>query len=436
MAQPENTRQPTRTQADYSSMSHSLLLNHLKTEIKKSKNGPLLNKITDFFSKRVWSWIYYYLTSRFGPNYPYPTYSGTDKGIYHLGDETAKIAIVADWATDTAESTAVAGEMAYHDPDYTIHLGDTYFVGAPHEIVENFVGRGAPWVHGKKGSFAVLGNHEMYARGVSFFKRLLPTLGMKDAEGNSLGQQTGFFCLQNDYWRILALDTGYHSIGKIPVIEMLPWFAPDCHFDPMLMDWLRKDVELGDEKDRRGLLILTHHQYITAFQQESEYQMPANQLASFIGQQRPVVWLWGHEHKLSVFEHAQHGSGITAYGRCIGHGGMPIELDTKEFQYDNKSFGVEKLVMVDRRKKPGTGSYPLGYNGYVMLTLAADTLEISYHDQTGRLFSESWKASLETGLISGTITPPTNPEMLPTEPGKNWDDAVSSISKSINFSNF
>jgi hypothetical protein len=423
MAAPRFTRAPKRSQSDYRNMTHSLLLNHLKTELKKSKDKPLVNKITDFLAKRAWSWFYYYLTSRFGPDHRYPAYTGTDKGIHPLGNEKVKIALAADWATDTTESIAVASEMSAHEPDYTIHLGDTYFVGAPHEITENFLGAGAPWAHGKKGSFAVLGNHEMYARGVAFFKYLLPSIGMKDVAGSYKGQPTSFLALENDYWRILVLDTGYHSIG-IPILELLPWFAPDCRFDPILMEWLRTEVKLNNENDKRGLLILTHHQYFTAFQNESQYQAPASLLAGLIGKDRPVLWLWGHEHKLSMFEQAQIGNGITAYGRCIGHGGMPIELDAKEFKRDPDSHGAAKLVMVDQRKKPGTGSYPLGYNGYVMLELSGDALEVSYHDQTGMLFSENWKANMVTGEITGSISPPVNPALWPTEPGKNWDDAV------------
>ena len=89
------------------------------------------------------------------------------------------IAICSDWATDTAESVAIAKQMGTHDPDFTIHVGDTYYVGSPEETRSNFTDSTSAWVRGKRGSFALLGNHEMYARGVAFFKYLLKTLGIK-----------------------------------------------------------------------------------------------------------------------------------------------------------------------------------------------------------------------------------------------------------------
>ncbi|HEY4328064.1 MAG TPA: metallophosphoesterase [Mucilaginibacter sp.] len=427
MDEQNNDKQPNRSKNDYLKMTRSVLLNHLETETKKSKGEPPANKIADFFTKRVWSWFYYYISSRFGKNYPYQTYTDADKGIYPLKPEAGKdrvsIAITADWATDTNESFDVATKMISHEPDYTIHMGDTYYVGAPHEIELNFTMPGSPWVRGSKGSFAVLGNHEMYARGVAFFNRLLPSLGLRDEDGKYMGQKAGFFCLENEYWRILGLDTGYHSIGNIPLIELIPGFGSDCHFDEKLVDWLSDSLKLNDKNDKRGLLILTHHQYITAFKGEGEYPAPANQLAKLIGKDRPVVWLWGHEHKFSVFEKAQVGDGITAYGRCIGHGGMPIELNVNTFNRSEGAKGNSKLVMVDTRTKTGTESYPLGYNGYVVVSVKDKELEVAYFDTDGKLFSESWEANLESGNIKGSIDVPVS-SRLKTVDGKAWEDAV------------
>ena len=418
-----DNNQKERTQADYLNMTHSVALNHLRTELKKSKHKSRVNKITDYLINRIWAWLYYYIDSRFGRNYPYQTYQGGETGIYQLGDGPATIALTADWATNTPESVQVAACMGDNNPDYTIHLGDTYYVGAPPEILQNFVTPGSPWVRGSKGSFALLGNHEMYARGVAFFKDLLPSLGIRNAAGVCDGQKAGFFCLENKYWRILGLDTGYHSIGKVPVLELLPWFAPDCHFDKMLVTWLKEIVKLDDKNDKRGLLILTHHQYITAFKSEGEYPVPAKQLAELIGTERPVLWLWGHEHKFSVFEKAQVAGGITAYGRCIGHGGMPVELQSDEFMLNPKTSGYSKLVMVDERERVNLPGCRLGFNGYVMLNVDDDKLEIAYHDVNGKILAENWVADITAGTIQGTITGSSFPGLQPV-PGKLWHHAV------------
>ena len=59
-----------------------------------------------------------------------------------------------------------------------------------------------------------------------------------------------------------------------------------------MMKWLKEIVRLDDPNDQRALLVLTHHQYISAFEDEKEYQAPAEQLGSFLGTSRPILWIW------------------------------------------------------------------------------------------------------------------------------------------------
>lgn len=414
---------------NYLNLSRSEALNHIRTENTKEPVIKAGFKLSDLFSKRIILWFKYYVQSRFGKVHPYLSYDATgENGIYTLkkgemsANDYTSIAITADWATDTVESDTIAKRMHRHNPDYTIHLGDTYFVGEPKEIKSNFINTDSSWVRGNVGSFALLGNHEMYAKGDSFFRDLLPTLGIKNSSGKYNGQKAGFFCLENNHWRILGLDTGYHSIGKIPIIEMLPWFAPDCHFNDILMKWLRDVVKLGDANDKRGLLVLTHHQYISAFNKESEYQKPADQLASLIGKNKNILWLWGHEHKFSLYEKAQIKNGVTAYGRCIGHGGMPIELDSKEFKKSDKKNGCEKLVMVDKRYRADVDDSKLGYNGYAVVKIKDAELSIEYCDIDKKLLTEKWNINSD-GSISGSISPEPNCRLTP-EPGKDWNHAI------------
>lgn len=417
----------SRESEDYINLGRTALENHLETEKNKIPHTGKLYRITDFITKRVWSWFYYYLDSRFGKNYPYCDYTDApDNGVYQMerSEDSPRdhitIALCADWGTYTRQSFHIAQKMGTHQPDYTIHLGDTYFVGEPKEIKRNFIDSYAPWVRGKVGSFAVLGNHEMYARGIAFFKDLLPTLGLK-VNGRYQGQHAGFVCLENDHWRILALDTGYHSIGRIPLLEMLPFLGPDSRLDPMLIKWLTDEVRLGDPEDKRGLLILTHHQYVTAFN-EGEYLVPSRQLARLVGTHRPVLWIWGHEHKFSMYEKVQIGEGVTAYGRCIGHGGMPVEVD--HFKLKSKRHGKDKLVFCDRRihRTQLRKKIPLGYNGYALINIKGNQLTIEYRDFFHLLVTERWEVDTE-GTLRGKITP-TSEIPLEPEAGKQWEDAV------------
>ncbi len=416
---PDISKSPERSSKDYLHPSRSQLVNHLKTEIKKQPG----HAIGDFLTTSFWSWLYHYVKSRFGRKYPYPAYQSPATGVHQLpADQPIRIAVASDWATDTADSFEVARQIKEHHPDYTVHVGDIYFVGAPDEVMSNFVAEGSPWVRGRLGSFAVLGNHEMYARGVAFFKTLLPTLGLRGQTGAYLGQQAGYFCLETAHWRILGLDTGYHSTGT-PLIEFIPGFEPDCRFDTKQMDWLIDTVKLGNPADKRGILLLTHHQFSTAFTNESDKIRPAQQLASLLETERTVVWLWGHEHKLAFYEKMKADAGLTIYGRCIGNGGTPIEIDTVNFKPDAQKRGYNALVAVDKRCQKVVKNRKLGFNGYVLLTLNGPALTLDYYDQASYLLTETWTADLTTGTSHGAIqVTPANKLELVT--GKSWQDAV------------
>jgi hypothetical protein len=150
---------PTREVKDYKNLSRSVVQNHAKTELTKPKEHISKNMLDSFLKSHWISWIFHYLKSRFGPRHPFQTYKEfTDKGIYRLQSKNdsreIKIALVADWATDTLESRNISRQIRKHDPDYRIHLGDTYFVGAPFEIKNNFSPGNSFWHYGSSTHFS------------------------------------------------------------------------------------------------------------------------------------------------------------------------------------------------------------------------------------------------------------------------------------------
>jgi hypothetical protein len=180
--------------------------------------------------------------------------------------------------------------MKKFKPHYSIHLGDVYYVGDDAEVGQNFLGIKNPdndfepclWPPGSRGSFALNGNHEMYALGYAYFENMLPTLGVNVA-GKAIGQNATYFCLENDHWRIIAVDTGYNSIGW-PVLEYI--FPPNCALRPELIDWLRNVVRPRKD-DPRGIIILGHHQVYSCY--DNWYPKQARQLAEFFCWPRAVV---------------------------------------------------------------------------------------------------------------------------------------------------
>lgn len=205
------------------------------------------------------------------------------------------IAIAGDWGTgewrSSAPSQKVAKQMEATNSDLTIHLGDVYYAGTAKEESDNFV---KLWPLGKLGGLTLNSNHEMYNGAHSYFNIALK-------EKFKLQNECSFFCLENDNWLIIGLDTAYDANkydlylkGKI---------------NQQQLDWLK---ELPKNKK---IMILSHHEglNIDGEKKGSSYQELVNALG-----REPDVWYWGHLHNAIVYK--QIGK---MYGRCVGHGAIP-----------------------------------------------------------------------------------------------------------------
>lgn len=337
-----------------------------------------------FSPSALWAWVRNYLAYIFHRKHYFPSYTASPTlAVYELLDENnspqnVKISIAGDWGTGTEEAEDVACAIQRFNPHFTLHLGDVYYVGNPASVNENCLGIRNPnnnydpvtWPLGSRGSFALNGNHEMYANGGGYFDVLLPELGLRRAIGTTSGQQTSFFCLENKYWRIIAIDTGYNSMGvpilsHIPIINDIPGIGGNCKLPDDLMEWMGRVVNPG--QDQRGLIILSHHQNYSAFQ--NCYKKPAQQLWD-AGIARPVLWFWGHEHRLAGYD--RYGTcDLKSFARCIGHGGMPIDRGSP--QHDPPP------VFYDDRQAKNT----YGINGFANLTFVGASLSVEYVDLDG-----------------------------------------------------
>jgi hypothetical protein len=223
----------------------------------------------------------------------------------------------------------------------------------------------------------------MYARGFAYFDRMLPKLG-PIVSGKPMGQQASYFCLENKYWRIIALDTGYESIGW-PLLENI--FQPSCAIRPEQLDWLRK-VAPRRENDQRGIILLGHHQYYSRY--DDWYPTQGRQLANFFS--NPVLWFWGHEHRLAIYDEFVVPGGIRASGRCIGHGGMPVDLPPAA---KHPECTVE---FIDERHYPNDENLEIGFNGFAELSMQRDRLTVQYVDVQGEvIFAEAW--TMKNGIL-------------------------------------
>jgi hypothetical protein len=397
---------PRKNLRNFSGMLHTGFGSHFRAGAS-GYSRTTYNPLKAFLPGHLAAWMFHVMRYWFRGKHPFRDYTtlGKGTGIFTIGD-SATLSLLGDWGTGTDEAQMVADCVRRFGPDYTIHLGDVYFVGGETEVKENFLGEKtspyAPvkWPTGKLGSFALSGNHEMYARGCGYFESILPKMGLaKSSDDWGAGQWASFFCLENQYWRIIGLDTGYNATrfdwGRTPLLGKSKWlrqsvgFKPRCEFPDSLVSWLERTVNL--DADKRGLVLLTHHGCYSAFSEW--YQIPARQLARII--HRPVIWFWGHEHKLTIYDRYRVQEGVEAYGRCIGHGGMPVErgsppdIDCPWLAWDNRRYENGERIDV-------------GFNGHVNLSLDGPHLRVEYVDlNCTPLFTEDWRVDLTSGALQG-----------------------------------
>jgi predicted phosphodiesterase len=373
--------------------------NHYKKKVVELSSTSAFPALSAFLPSNMRPWISSYLRFAFTPKYKFQDYVGKDKnGVYALapaGSDSVTLAIAGDWATGTEESAEIARLMALKNPEWTIHLGDVYYVGDESEVQENCLGvsahgfTGVKWPHGSLGSFALNGNHEMYANGKAYFTTFLKTLGL---EGETEGQLASFFCLEGDRWRIIGIDTGYNSVGipllsQIPGIMNIPAIGGDCHLRDELLAWLREVVK-PHESDKATLL-LSHNQYFSAF--EEQYTKPAKQMADLF-KGREVVWIWGHEHRFAIYDKFTPDGSITAYGRCIGHSGMPTDIK-------NPDKTRAPVRFYDARTHKLSDGSVVGENGYLLVTISGESLTLDYRDlQDTQVFWETFRPSSNGAL--------------------------------------
>ncbi|CAF1652907.1 unnamed protein product, partial [Adineta ricciae] len=305
-------------------------------------------------------------------------------------------------------------------------LGDIYYVGLPSEIQHCCLGRkpewadqGVRWPIGKYGSFTIPGNHEFYSRGFGYYDYFLPNLGLFNPDNLTEpihSQKTSYWLLENDQWRIIGLDTGYDSFSLLN-IDNSSIKLPD-----QLMNWLINIVGLNSQmNDKRGLIFFSHHQVLSAWNEKPNTDFQS-QIASLLPEGRTILFLWGHEHRLSFYEKqtikTSSNQSLTFYGRCIGNSGFPTlakELpkksrETKLLFYDDRLYHFHNNLFLP--------DLPLGYNGYatmkfintdqISLIIQYKTLSLTNdgqltHENPTLLLEEQWSVDINGNVLLNNI---------------------------------
>jgi hypothetical protein len=263
----------------------------------------------------------------------------------------ATIALFADWGTGTDTAVDLLREVALHNPDVVIHLGDIYYSGTATECEANFTRIIDSVLQRDQKDipvYTLAGNHDMYSGGAGYYG-LIASLNP-----SPWTQPASFFCLRNDDWQFIAMDTGLHDYDPFTVTDVITYLEKDEE------DWITDRIAEFDGKT----VLLSHHQLFSSFSQigpaaQDGSLTPYNPrlLQSYArfaqaAKQPIAAWFWGHEHTLTVYDAYQ---GLTR-GRCIGHGAVPV------FDTTDASAPLSRAV-----NPPALQSTPLGMTDHIYM---------------------------------------------------------------------
>jgi predicted phosphodiesterase len=261
----------------------------------------------------------------------------------------ARVALVGDWGTGQEDAKQVLAQIARKKPNVVIHMGDIYYSATDFEVQNYFYNIWNGLLPGIP-SYTLAGNHDMFAGGGPFYRLL-----------DQLGQPASYFCIRNDNWQFVAMDTGLHDCAPDPAMTYLESTELSWHTD--------KIVNSGG----RQTVLLSHHQLFTAFEDLPNKTGLNGTLLQQVGPLLPKVtcWFWGHEHNLVIYKPYL---GVTA--RCIGHGAFPVAQPDIPATPPHPEAPLEDVRL-------DMDSEGLFYNhGYVIMDLNGAAATVSYYQDS------------------------------------------------------
>jgi hypothetical protein len=271
--------------------------------------------------------------------------------------ERSRVLMVGDWGSGIPRALKVSGQMrrvideGVRDgiAQHVVHLGDVYYSGFGWEYQKRVLAEGCwpvrPDEAATIGSWSLNGNHDMYAGGHGYYKVLLadPRFARQ--------QQSSFFSLFNDHWKILGLDSAWKD-------QQLHGSQPA---------WIAREVEAH----RGKIMLLSHHQLFSA------YDSPAEAIGAGVEQPlqngRIDAWFWGHEHRCMTFRPWDK----VKHARCIGHGGVPVYM----WHDENDPYPEPGVYEYRQYIKKGLERWAMF--GFAVLDFDGPKLHVRYVDEDG-----------------------------------------------------
>jgi 3',5'-cyclic AMP phosphodiesterase CpdA len=284
--------------------------------------------------------------------------------------DDARLVIVGDWGSGLPRARTVAALMGAKIDEarkdghevHVIHLGDVYYSGDPVEYKRHVLAQDRWPVAPDNAdedvkSWALMGNHDMYSGGYGFYETLLADRRFKQQSANGSG--TSFFRLSSGHWDVAGLDSSWDpnvlSLGQRGVLQ-----------NP------QADVLERWAADGRKLMVLTHHQLVSAYDLGDLGTVLPFKLRSLLKAGRIDAWMWGHEHRCMGFGQVQDAPKVI---RCIGNGGIPMPASSMKEPSPPPGTWQSTGTFTD---KDGTWTR----FGFAVLDFNGATVTANYYDDT------------------------------------------------------
>ena len=218
----------------------------------------------------------------------------------------------------------------------------------------------------------------MYSGGEAYFDLVL----------KAFGQPQPFFCLENEFWRLIGLDAAYNG-GRL---------QPSDPNDPIARQW-NWLIEILKKNDGKKNILLTHHQPVSAHAAEFSASLPlrkdvADLLATEgVSPDAIIGWFFGHEHRCALYRDTE----TEFNARLIGNGCIPHEVQTEK-ECDPGCTPVDYFNK--RQNEIDSGA---AVSMFAMLTLqdSSSELVIEYIDEDSQVWgTEVWDA--QKGRLGGS----------------------------------
>jgi hypothetical protein len=292
-------------------------------------------------------------------------YRSNQNPVFDLADRKI-IAIIGDWGTGDEVAINLLQQVAALKPQVLIHLGDVYYAGTHNEEQGNFLDICRKLLGPNVPIFSLCGNHDMYSGGEGYYRLV-----------DQLGQQASYFCLQNDNWQFLAMDTGHNDHDPLTVATNMTALVTDGSWAEE--DWLLDKINLA--KGRR-IVLLSHHQLFSPFGAVGSvdgkpYAYNPNLRSTFQAVTNQVEWwFWGHEHTLAIFDPYM---GLKR-GRCVGASAVPVFTDQQSYTNASglETYGGAGLPVWNTKGQLGDNGTSYS-NCFAVMTLSGSSANVDYY---------------------------------------------------------